>query len=237
MATVSVDVRQAAIQLSPSRRPTLNLRKRELAVERLSQCSNLSWCTGETLSSVPHAAGSCVGALLLVLFIRCLFLKWRKYKGTHPVASRYAFHGAAACDRVASRVCKVYRKKRRSFERKYFRMKLWCIVYYYLVYGKATRAWIKCRYKVVNRVSCLVDRLKTAYLGMAVRVYHYAPTIKVSALVIFLYLILSGDIEVNPGPRHGECGCMISLQAMEFEYNNVTSMTLPLVVWVKMSIR
>ena len=205
MATVSVDVRYAAIQLSPSRRPTLNLRKRELAIERLSQCSNLSWCTGETLSSVPRAAGSCVGALLLVLFIRCLFLKWRKYKGAHPVASRYAFHGAAACNRVANRVSKVYRKKRRLLERKYFRMKLWCIVYYYLVYGKAARAWVKCRYKVVNRVSCL---LKTAYLRMAIRVYCYAPIIKVSALVIFLYLILSGDIELNPGPKHGECGSL-----------------------------
>ena len=85
-------------------------------------------------------------------------------------------------------------------------MKLWCIVYYYLVYGKATRAWVKCRYKVVNRVSCLVYQFKSAYFGVAVRVYCYAPIIKVSALVIFLYLILSGDIELNPGPKHGEYG-------------------------------
>ena len=58
--------------------------------------------------------------------------------------------------------------------------------------------------QVVNRVSCLVDRLETAYLGMAIRVYRYAPIIKVSALVIFLYLILSGDIELNPGPKYGK---------------------------------
>ena len=199
MATANIDVRQAAIKLSPARRPTLNLRKREVAIERLSQCSNLSWCTGETLSSVPHAAGSCVGALLLVLFLRCLCLKWRKYKGTHPVASRYASRGAAAYSRVASRVGKVYRKKKHSLEKKYLRVKLWCVVCYYLVYGKAIRAWVKCRHKV----SSFINQLKTTYLEMAVHVYHYAPIIKVSALVILLYLLLSGDIELNPGPKHG----------------------------------
>ena len=204
MAAISVEIRQAAIQLSPGRRPTLNKRKRQLAAERLSRYTNLYWCTGETLGNVPDKAVSCVGGILLFLVFQFLFLKWRKYKGAHPVASLYASHGAATYGRVAGRVHKFYDKRKRLLVKKYFRFKLWCIVYYYLAYGKAKRTWSKCKNKVVTLATKCVNGFKSMYLNMAVCVYHYAPTLKVSGMVILMYLILSGDVEPNPGPKNGK---------------------------------
>ena len=204
---VSLEMREAAVRLSPARRPTLNMRKRELAADRfnvLSQCSNFSWCTGETLNNVPDKGVTCVGGVLLFLFLQFLFFKWRKYKRARPVVSRYVSHATAAYSKVTGRVRKFYKKRKRSLEKKYFRAKLWCLVYYYLVSGKARRTWYKCKHKVMTP---LFDRGKHLYLNMAICLHDYAPTMKVSAVVIFMYLFLSGDIELNPGPKYGKLLC------------------------------
>ena len=205
---VSLDIREAAIRLSPARRPTLNMRKRELAAERfnvLSQCSNFSWCSRETLSNVHDKGVTCVGGVLLFLVLQCLFLRWRKYKRAHPVILRYSSHATAAYNKVAGRVWKFYKKRKCSFKQKCFRAMLWCIVYYYLVCGKAQRTWYKCKYKVMKLATPIIDRGKhNVYLNMTIRLCHYVPILEVSAVVIFMYLFLSGDIELNPGPKYGK---------------------------------
>ena len=202
---VSLDICQAAIRLSPARRPTLNMRKRELAAERfnvLSQCSNFSWCSRETLSNVHDKGVTCVGGVLLFLVLQCLFLRWRKYKRAHPVILRYSSHVTAAYNKVVGRVHKFYKKRNRSLEKKYFRAKIWCIVYFYLICYKARRTWYKCKYKVMKIVAPIIKH--NMYLNMAMRLYRYVPILEVSAVVIFMYLFLSGDIELNPGPQHGK---------------------------------
>ena len=205
---VSLDIREAAIRLSPARRPTLNMRKRELAAERfnvLSQCSNFSWCSRETLSNVHDKGVTCVGGVLLFLVLQCLFLRWRKYKRAHPVISHYSSRATAAYSKVAGRVRKFYKKKKRSFEKKCFRAILWCIVYYYLVCGKAQRTWYKCKSKVMKLATPIINQGKhNMYLNMAIRLFHHVPILEVSAVVIFMYLFLSGDIELNPGPKYGK---------------------------------
>ena len=200
---VALNISQAAIQCSPAHRPTLNQRKRKLAAQRMSLNSNLSWCTEETLScSVPTTAVSCVGGLLLLfIFVHSLLHKWRKYKGSHPVASRVAAKGAAAYRKVAGRVHRFYIRKKRSVMKKATRFKLWCLVYYYLAYGKTMKVWFRCKRKFLKPLKGHIDRAKRIYCRVSRTIYRYAPT---SAVVILMHLLLSGDVEPNPGPRDGK---------------------------------
>ena len=136
------------------------------------------------------------------LFIYFLLHKWRKYKGTHPVASRVAARGAAAYHRVAGRVHRVYAKKKRFVTKKVARFKLLCMVYYYVAYIKVIKAWFRCKQKYLNPLKQHVDRVIRAYCHVCEAIYHYAPT---SAMVILMHLLLSGDVEQNPGPKGSKC--------------------------------
>ena len=201
MASLTLDIYQAAVQCSPARRPTLNQRKKKLMVERLSHYSSLSWCTEEVLShTVPNTAVSCMGGLLVLLFVHFLLHKWRKYKGAHPVASHIAARGSAAYCRVAGRVGRYYARKKRLVTKKATRFKIWCIVYYYLAYGKTMKAWFRCKHKFINPLKRQIDQAICMYCRMCQVIYRYAPT---SAAVILTHLLLSGDVEQNPGPKDG----------------------------------
>ena len=204
MAFVTLEIYQAAVQLSPARRHTLNLRKRKLAAQRLAQCCNLSWCTEETLNHVSNTAVTCTGGVLLFLFVQCLLHKWRKHKGSHPVASRYASLGTAVYRKVAGRVHRVWRKQKHSLKKKASQFKLWCMVYYYLIYGMASRVWFRCKHKLVKPLTYYTDRGKCMYHQITLSVYQYVPILRVSAVVIFLHLFCSGDVELNPGPIDGK---------------------------------
>lgn len=202
MAFVAVDIYLAAVRCSPARRPTLNQRKKKLIVQRLSHYNNLSWCTEEVLShTVPSAAVSCMGGLLLFLFIHFLLYEWRKYKGAHPVASRFAARGAAAYHRVGGRVGRFYARKKRLVTKTATRIKLWCLVYYYLAYGKTIKAWFGCKLKFLRPLRRHVNRAICMYCHICQAIYRYAPT---SAAVILMHLLLSGDVEQNPGPNGGK---------------------------------
>jgi hypothetical protein len=143
-----------------------------------------------------------MGGLLPFLFvIHSLFHKWKKYKGTHPVASRVAARGAAAYRKVARRVDRVYTRKKRYVTKKVALFKLWCLVYYYVAYYKTMRAWFRCKKKLLTPLKRHVDRIVHAYCHVCKVTYRYAPT---SAMVILMHLLLSGDVEQNPGPTDGE---------------------------------
>ena len=202
-SVVALDVRQAVIQCSPARRPTLNLRKMELTVQRQSHYNSLNWCTGEILSQNVHGiAVSCMGGLIPFLFvIHILFHKWRKYKGTHPIASRVAARGAAAYRKVARRVARIYTRKKRFITKKVALFKLWCLVYYYVAYSKTMRAWFRWKKKYLKPLKRHVDRIVRTYCHVCKVTYRYAPT---SAMVILMHLLLSGDVEQNPGPKDGK---------------------------------
>ena len=43
--------------------------------------------------------------------------------------------------------------------------------------------------------------MKNAYIKAALFIYRYAPFMRVSAVVIFLHLFMSGDVELHPGPQ------------------------------------
>ena len=198
--SINADIYQAVVESSPANRATLNHRRRKVAEHRLQQHHGLSWGTSETLSCVPDKAMACMGGFLLFLFFQCLLCKWRKQKGCHPTASRYASCCSAAHSRAAKKLHKVYRKSKCKIYSAAFYAKLWCIVLYYLFYGKLLRAKTKCKKKLLS----IVDRCNLMHMKVTIFIYCHLPTLRVSAAVLFLWLFMSGDVELNPGPNGGK---------------------------------
>ena len=196
----NADVYQAVVASSPANRATLNHQRRKVAEHRLQQHHGLSWGTSETLSCVPDKAMVCMGGFLLFLYFQCLLCKWRKQKGCHPKAARYASRCSAVCYKIGRRVTKASRRWKFALDRKMFHIKLWLIVLYYLLAGKIYRT--KVRWK--TKVSLILTRSLLVYMKVTFRVYHHLPSLRVSAWVIFLWLFMSGDVELNPGPKEGE---------------------------------
>ena len=62
--------------------------------------------------------------------------------------------------------------------------------------------------------TCYIDRGKKVYGNVVDAVYRYAPTLRASATVIFMHLFLSGDVELNPGPKDGKLMYSISSLAI-----------------------
>ena len=197
---VRADVCQVAVDSSPAHRATLYHRQRKVAEKRLRESSGLSWSTPETLSCVSDRAVTCTGGFILFLFLHYLLRKWRRHKGAYPTASRYASRASAVYNKVAGKIHKIWRRHKRAFDKKVIRIKLWCLVYYYLIYGKLYRA--RTRFK--KKLTPVVHRIESAYMKAACCIYHHVPTLRVSAVVIFLWLFMSGNVELNPGPKEGE---------------------------------
>ena len=198
--SVGADVYLAAVEAYPAHRATLNHRKRKVAEHRLQQHYGLDWGTLETLSGVPDKAVPCMGVVLLLLFLKLLLLRWRKKKFAHPTASHYAARCSAAYNKVAERVYKVYSRRKRVLDREVFRFKLWCLVRYYMLYGKLYRASRRCKKKAMQ----IVNHFKRMFVKVTFLVYQSMPPRRSSATVIFLGLFMSGNVELNPGPKEGE---------------------------------
>ena len=166
-----------------------------MAAQRLRQCSGLSWGTSETLNyHVTDTAMTCMGAFILFLFFQCLLHKRRRYEGTHQVASHYVSHSADTHYKIAGRA---NRRQEHVLETRISCLKLWYIVLYYLV-------WMRYKKKLVQLAIHHFDHGKLVYMKVAFSIYHHLPFLRVSAVVIFLWLFMSGDVELNPGPKGGE---------------------------------
>ena len=201
---IKADVCQVAVQQVPAHKATLYHRRRKVAEKRLHECKGYSWGTAETLSCMYTSSytmtSTCMGGVLLCLFFHCLFCKWRRHKGAHPNASHYASRASAVYFKISGKVCKIWRRNKRALDRKIFRLKIWCLVRYYLLYGKLYRA----KKRLKKWLTPLVYRIKSAYMNMMFSIYRCLPPLRVSAVVIFLGLFMSGNIELNPGPREGK---------------------------------
>ena len=192
---VNTDICQAAVELSPAHRANFNQRRRRVAAQRLRQCSGLSWGTSETLNyHVTDTAMTCMGAFILFLFFQSLFHKRRRHESTHQPASRYVSHSAATHYKIAGRANE---RQEHALETQISCFKLWCIVLYYLV-------WRRCKKELIHVAIYHFDHCKLVYIMVAFSTYHHLPFLRVSAVVIFLWLFVSGDVELNPGPKGGE---------------------------------
>ena len=197
---IRADICQVAVDSCPAHRATLNQRKGNVAEKRLRECSGLGWGTPETLSCVSDRAVMCMGLVLPFLLLHYLLRKWRRHKGAYPTASRYASHASAVYNKVAGKIHKIWRRHKCAFDKKVSRIKLWCLVYYYLMYGKLYRA--RARFK--KKLTPILHRIESMYMKVVCSIYRHVPTLRVSAVVIFLWLFMSGNVELNPGPKEGE---------------------------------
>ena len=201
---VSADICQVAAQQIPAHRATLYHRRRKVAEKRLHKRSGFnSWSTAETLSCVyswNHAVMCMGGYLFFLLFFHCLLRKWRRHKDAYPNASRYASRASAVYLKISRKVFKIWRRNKRALDRKLFHLKVWCLVLYYMMYGKLYRARVRFKKKLVP----LVQYVKSAYMKMTFSIYCHLPPLRVSAMVIFLGLFMSGNVELNPGPKEGK---------------------------------
>ena len=71
---------------------------------------------------------------------------------------------------------------------------------YYMTYGKLYRAKIR----VKKKIAPFLRPIKSAYMRATFAIYRHLPPLRVSAAVIFLGLLMSGNVELNPGPKEGE---------------------------------
>ena len=201
---IRADVCQVAVQQVPAHRATLNHRRRKVAEKRLQECNGFNWGTEETLSCMyrsNHAVPrSCMGGFLLIFFFHCLFRKWRRHKGAYPNASRYASRASAAYSKISGKICKIWRRHKCAFDKVVFRVKVVCLVLYYMTYGKLYRAKIRMKKKIAP----FLRLIKSAYMRATFAIYIHLPPLRVSAAVIFLALFMSGNVELNPGPKEGE---------------------------------
>ena len=166
-----------------------------MAAQRLRQCSGLSWGTSETLNyHVTDTAMTCMGAFILFLFFQRLLHKRRRHEGTHQAAPHYVSRSVVTHYKVAGRV---NRRQEHVLETRISCFKLWCIVLYYLV-------WRRCKKVLIHVAIYHFDHCKLVYIMVAFSTYHHLPFLRVSAVVIFLLLFMSGDVELNPGPKGGE---------------------------------
>ena len=197
---VSADAFEAAVEASPAHKATLNHRRRKVAEYRLQQHYGVSWGTAETLSCVPDVAVPSMGWLIVFLLIQCLRLKWKMQKGFHPKASHYSARCSAVCWKVARRVHKVYRRRKCALDRKVFHLYLWYIVLRYFIDGKVHKSKMRCKKKLKS----IFYRCKLVYVNVTFSIYRHIAPMRVSAAVIFLGLLMSGNVELNPGPKQGE---------------------------------
>ena len=199
MEFIPPDIFRAAVELAPARRATLNQRRQKAAIHKLQKCSGLNWVTQETFSSccASNTTMACVGTILLVFLCRCFLHRWRRYKGTHPVTSRCVSRCVAPYCRVALRIDKVWKRQKHRMKRRLFHLWLLYIIFRYLVHQKVARVWTKCK----DRGAYYFERMKIAYIKAALFIYRFSSFMRVSAVVIFLHLYMSGDVELNPGPQ------------------------------------
>ena len=201
---IRADICQVAVQQVPAHKATLYHRRQKVAEKRLHECKGYSWGTVETLSCMYTSSytvtSTCMGGVLLCLLFQCLFRKWRQHKHACPNASYYASRASAVYFKISGKVCKMWRRNRRALDRKVFRLKIWCLVRYYFLYGKLYRAKKRFKKWLIPLVCCI----KSAYMKVTFSIYHHLPLLKVSAAVVFLGLFMSGDIELNPGPKEGK---------------------------------
>ena len=197
---ISADAFEAAVEASPAHKATLNHRRRKVAEHRLQQHYGVSWGTAETLSCVPDVAVPSMGWLIVFLLIQCLRLKWKKQKGFHPKVSRYSARCSEVSWKVARRAHKVYWRRKCALDRKVFRLYLWYIILCYIIDGKVHREKMRCK----KKLKTIFDRCKLVYVNVTFSIYHHIPPMRVSAAVIFLGLLMSGNVELNPGPKQRE---------------------------------
>lgn len=86
-------------------------------IHNLQKRSGLHWVT--------NTAMACAGAILLVFLCRkmlCLLHRWRRCKGSYPIASHCIPRCVATCHRVVHRIDKIWKGQNHTMKRQLLRL-------------------------------------------------------------------------------------------------------------------
>ena len=183
----NIDVCQAVVESTPAPKATVNMRKRKLAYKKLHHCFGMGW---GTLACMADPFIGCLVMMLVIILTWSNQQKWSKL--CHPLTCQHISYSVSAYQEVTGKMSK---KRKFQFERK-------LILLYCLVYEKVDETWISHKTTVFEQVECCNDRARNVfmYLQTAVSIYLHWPVLQVLAVLITMSLILSGDVELNPGP-------------------------------------
>lgn len=174
----NLDVCHAAVERTLAPKTTMNMRKKKLAHQRLQQCYRPGWVR---LGCMADPFIACIVVVLIMIYTRNSKQKW------NPCA-HHSSYSVATDHKIQDEMS---RKSNHRLDRKpVYTIAPYCIVYYNI-----HNPFRSCNRTVFKPVKHCSDTGRNVYMYLQIDV-----SILVSAVVIAMELLLSGDIELNPGP-------------------------------------
>ena len=172
MMTYNLDVSHATVKHTPAPKTTMDMK---LTHQRLQQCYRPGWIR------LAEPFITCIAVVLIMISTLNSKLKWNPsaHHSSYSVATRHKIQD------------KMNRKSKHRLERKpVYTIALCCLVSYNI-----EKKFMSCNHTVLKLVKHCSHTGRKVYMYLQTDVF-----ILVSAVVIAMKLLLSGDIEVNPGP-------------------------------------
>ena len=174
----NLDVCHAAVEHTLAPKTTMDMRKKKLAHQRLQQCYRPGWVRLGCMSD-PFIA--CIVVALIVIYTRNSKQKW------NPCA-HHSSYSVATDHKIQDEMS---RKSKHRLDRKpVYTIAPYCIVYYNI-----EKNFMSCNHTVLKPLKHCSHTGRNVYTYLQTDVFTL-----VSAGVIAMKLLLSGDIELNPGP-------------------------------------
>ena len=174
----NLDVCHAAVERTLAPKTTMDMRKKKLVHQRLQQCYRPVWVRLGCMAD-PFIAGIVV--VLVMIYTWNSKQKWNPcaHHSSYSVATHYKIQDEMS------------RKSNHRVDRK----TVYSIALYCLVYDNIEKNFISCNHTVLKPVKHCSHMGRKVYMYLQTDVFTL-----VSAGVIAMKLLLSGDIELNPGP-------------------------------------
>ena len=172
-----LDVCHAAVErtLAPK---TMDMRKKKLAHQRLQQCYRPGWVR---LGCMADPFIACIVVVLIMIYTWNSKQKWNQ-------CAHHSSYSVATDHKIQDEMS---RKSKHRLDRKpVYTIALYCLVYYNI-----EKNFISCNHTVLKPVKHCSHTGRKVYMYLQTDVFTLA-----SAGVIAMKLLLSGDIELNPGP-------------------------------------
>ena len=174
----NLDVCHAAVERTLAPKTTMDMRKKKLAHQRLQPCYRPGWVR---LGCMAHPFIACIVVVLIMIYT------WNSKQKWNPCGHHSSY--SVATDH------KIQDEMRRKSNHRLDRKPVYTIALYCLVYYNIEKNFISCNHTVLKPVKHCSHTGRKVYMYLQTDVFTL-----VSAGVIAMKLLLSGDIELNPGP-------------------------------------
>ena len=171
----NLDVCHAAVERTLAPKTTMDMRKKKLAHQRLQQCYRPGWIRLDDFF------------IAWIVVVLIMIYTWNNKQKLNPCAHHSSYS-------VATHY-KIQDEMSRKSNHRVDRKTVYSIALYCLVYGNIEKNFISCNHTVLKPVKHCSHTGRKVYMYLQTDVFTL-----VSAGVIAMKLLLSGDIELNPGP-------------------------------------